>query len=70
MANILCRMLNSLAMIARRLCNQRAIPPNSSRAALFREQGTLKRRNFRHFVRIQEPIEAMGVLVSWIRATG
>jgi hypothetical protein len=70
MANILCRMLNSLAMIARGLCNRRAIPPNSSRAALFREQGAYKRRNFRHFARTKEPIEAMGVLLSWIRATG
>jgi hypothetical protein len=63
-------MLNSLAVIARGLCNQRAIPPNSSHAALFREQDVFKRRNFRQFARIQEPIEAMGVLLSWIRATG
>jgi hypothetical protein len=63
-------MLNSLAMIARGLVSQRAIPPNSSRKALFREQDALMRRNFQHFARIEEPVEAMGVLLSWIRATG
>jgi hypothetical protein len=56
-------MLNSLAMIARGLCNQRAIPPNSSRAPLFREHDAFKRCNFRQFARTQEPVEAMGVLL-------
>jgi hypothetical protein len=60
MANILLRMLNSFAMMHAGL-HRHAIPPNSSRAALFREQGAFSRCNFRHFPRVQEPIEALGV---------
>jgi hypothetical protein len=49
MANILLRMLNSFAMMHAGLCDRPAIPPNSSLAALFREQGGFTRCNFRHF---------------------
>jgi hypothetical protein len=60
MANILLRMLNSFAMMHAGL-HRHAMPSNSSRAALFREQGAFSRCNFRHFPRAQEPIEALGV---------
>jgi hypothetical protein len=36
-------------------------PPNSSRAPSFPENGRLTRGIFRHFLRVPEPVEAMGV---------
>jgi hypothetical protein len=70
MANILFRMLNSLGDDCTPAWQPARNPTNSSRAASFREQDALMRCNFWHFAHTQEPIEAMGVLLSWIRATG
>jgi hypothetical protein len=70
MANILFRMLNSLSDDRTPAWQPARNPTNSPRAASFREQDALTRCNFRHFARTREPVEAMGVLLSWIRATG
>jgi hypothetical protein len=60
MASILFRMINSLAMMHAG-SRRHAIPPNSSRAALFREPCGFIRCNFWHLLRALEPIAATGV---------
>jgi hypothetical protein len=67
MANILFRMLNSVAMMHAGFARRHAMSSNSCDAALFREQGASKRCNFRHFWRVQEPIEPSGVFYGTVR---